>query len=146
MYWNNTSKYGIIECMKRSVLFSFLVLFIIAVGSSSVAVYYYMQYRTMERRINDPAFGVREMLTKVGKLMELPQGEEPTVATVNNPDAIKDQPFFMKAKKGDRVILYQNAGIAILYDERVNKILNFGTINVNTTATPSSQPVSEPSF
>jgi len=129
--------------MKRSVVFSFLVLFVIAVGASSAAVYYYMQYRTMERRINDPEFGVREMLAKVSTLMELPQGEEPTVATVNNPDVIKDQPFFMKAKKGDRVILYQNAGIAILYDEKVNKILNFGTINVNAGATPSAQPMTD---
>lgn len=133
--------------MQKSVLFSFIVLFLIAVAGSGAGIYYYTQYQNLEKRMNDPTIEVREILEKVGNLMELPIDEEPTVATVNNPDAIRDQAFFAKAKKGDRVILYQNAGIAILYDEKANKILNFGTINVTDESSPSADVPSEaPSF
>ena len=35
---------------------------------------------------------------KVGKLMVLPVGEQPTIATVVDPAKLKDQPFFSNAK------------------------------------------------
>lgn len=128
--------------MKKTVLISFIILVLLTIGSSGAAIYYYYQYRQLQIQVNDPGAAVRDLIAQVGKLVELPQNEQPTVATVTNPALIKDQPFFAKAKKGDRVILYPNARIAILFDQAANKIINFGTINVNATpsATPSVAP------
>lgn len=128
--------------MKKSLLIAFIILFLLAAGGSSAAVYYYYQYNQLLLRANDPNIAVKALVSQIGKLVELPQGEQPTVATVTNPDLIKDQPFFAKAKKGDRVVLYPNARIAILFDESANKIINFGTINVSNAATPSGAAVS----
>lgn len=127
----------IADMEKKSVIISFIILILLAVGGSGAGIYYYFQYQTLVRRTNDPNIVVKELIAKVSKLMELPTGEQPTVATVTNPDLIKSQPFFAKAKKGNRVILYPTARLAILFDEQTNKIVNFGSINVSN-ATPSA--------
>lgn len=122
---------------KKSVIIAFVVLFILTIGSSAAGIYYYSQYKILERRLADPTAQVSEILKKVGKLIELPTGEEPTVATVNDAEKIRNQPFFSKAQNGYAVILYTNSRMAILFDEKNNKIINVGTINVGT---PSAVP------
>ena len=121
---------------KKSVIISFVLLVILAVGGAGAGLYYYNQYTRAVKRAADPKIEVKELLVKLGKLIDLP-AEEPTVATVTNADQIKSQPFFAKAKNGYRVILYTNGRLAILYDDKANKIINVGTINVSDTATPS---------
>lgn len=124
---------------KKSVLISFILLILVALGGSGAGIYYYYQYQSLLARTNDPNIAVKDLLGKIGKLIDLPSDEQPTVATVTNPDLIKSQSFFAKAKKGDRVILYPNARLAILYDEEANKIINFGTINVGTATGSASK-------
>ena len=121
---------------KKLVILSFVVLIIIALGGAGVGLYYYNQYTLSVKRASDPKIEAKELLVKLGKLIDLP-AEEPTVATVTNADQIISQPFFAKAKNGYRVILYTNGRLAILYDDKANKIINVGTINVSDTATPS---------
>ncbi|TSC76185.1 MAG: hypothetical protein G01um101431_806 [Parcubacteria group bacterium Gr01-1014_31] len=69
------------------------------------------------------------LLQRVGKLMVLPEGEEPTVATVNDPERLKAQPFFAKAKQGDKVLIYTNAKKAILYDPVANLIVEVAPVS-----------------
>jgi len=81
---------------------------------------------------------VNALVAKVSKLMVLPTDETPTIATVTDVNAIKEQPFFAQAQNGDKVLIYQNAGEAILYRESENKIIKFGAVNFNqTTESPS---------
>lgn len=127
---------------KKSILISFIILILLALGGSGAGIYYYVQYQQLLAKSNDPNIAVKEVLGKVGKLIDLPSNEQPTVATVNNAELIKNQSFFAKAKNGYRVILYPNAKLAILYDEAANKIVNFGTINVGS-ATPSATPAAQ---
>lgn len=121
---------------KKSVIVSFVILTLLALGGSGAGIYYYNQYTHAIKRASDPKIEVKELLAKLGKLIDLP-AEEPTVATVTNADQIKTQPFFTKAKNGYRVVLYTNGRLAILYDDKANKIINVGTINVSDTATSS---------
>ncbi len=121
---------------KKSVIVSFVILILLALGGAGAGIYYYTQYTHAVKRANDPKVEVKELLAKLGKLIDLPT-EEPTVATVTNADQIKSQPFFAKAKNGYRVVLYTNGRLAILYDDKTNKIINVGTINVSDTATQS---------
>jgi hypothetical protein len=64
----------------------------------------------------------------VSKLIVLPENETPTIAEVSDVDALKDQPFFQKAKIGDRVLIYPEAGKAYLYDPVANKILEVAPV------------------
>lgn len=126
---------------KKSVIVAFLVLSLLAVGGSGAGIYYYFQYQALSQRAKDPQAEVKEILRKVGKLIELPVGEEPTVATVQDAERIKSQPFFSKAQNGYRVILYSNAKLALLFDENANKIINVGTINLSTSSAAQQQKI-----
>lgn len=127
---------------KKSVIIAFVILSLLAVGGSSAGIYYYAQYKNLSMRASDPKGEAKAILAKVGKLIDLPVGEEPTVATVQDATQVKSQPFFAKAQNGYRVILYTNAKLAILFDEKGNKLINVGTINVGT---PSGTPAAVPS-
>ncbi|NCB21201.1 MAG: LytR family transcriptional regulator, partial [Clostridia bacterium] len=59
----------------------------------------------------------------VAQVMELPQGENPTVATVSNSNKLKEQDFFKSAENGDKILIYAGYKMAILYRPGVNKII-----------------------
>ncbi len=72
---------------------------------------------------------IKELVAKVGKLIILPTGEEPVVATINDASAlIKDQVFYKGSKNGDVVLVYQKAAKAIIYSPLRNVIVNVGPI------------------
>ncbi|HVZ24207.1 MAG TPA: hypothetical protein VG871_24210 [Vicinamibacterales bacterium] len=71
---------------------------------------------------------VQDIVARVGRLIELPEGETPTVATVTDPDKLADQPFFANAKKGDDVLLYTKAKKAYLYDPAADKLVDVAPI------------------
>lgn len=73
---------------------------------------------------------LQKIIDRVGKLMELPKGETPSLATVSDKTALKKQNFFTNAENGDRVLIYSNAKRAILYRESINKIIDVAPINI----------------
>lgn len=83
------------------------------------------------------------LTTQVGKLINLPADEKPTVATVTDASKVKDQQFFKNAQNGDKVLIYQKAQKAILYRPSENRIIEVGAVNINQ-AVPAS-PTPEPS-
>lgn len=88
---------------------------------------------------------VKKLVSEVGKLIELPTGEDPTVATVTDISKLKDQPFFARAKNGDKVLIYTTAKKAILYDPSLKKVIDVAPINIGSPsaqiATPSATPL-----
>jgi hypothetical protein len=52
------------------------------------------------------------------------------VATVSDPEILKNKNFFIDAKKGDKVLIYYSARKAILYDPVVKKIVNIAPVNI----------------
>ena len=73
------------------------------------------------------------VIAKVSELLVLPSNEQPTLATVSDPELLKNQAFFANAKKGDKVLIYSKSGKAILYDPISNKIVEVAPINLDTT-------------
>ncbi len=71
---------------------------------------------------------VTSLVEEVGKLIVLPEGEEPTIATVSDPEKLKDQLFFANAKLGDKVLLYTEAKKAYLYDPVAKKLIEVAPI------------------
>ncbi|MBI4035204.1 MAG: hypothetical protein HY381_02300 [Candidatus Chisholmbacteria bacterium] len=81
-----------------------------------------------------------DLVERVGKLVALPEGEEPVVATVTEVDKLRDQAFFSRAESGNKVLIYTQAKKAILYDPESNKVLEIAPINIGEEATGSGQP------
>ena len=77
---------------------------------------------------------VDALVAKIGKLIVLPTGENPTVATVSDPTALKDQPFFASAQKGDKVLIYAQAKKAILFSVEMNKVIDVAPLNIGKQA------------
>jgi hypothetical protein len=69
-----------------------------------------------------------DLIKKVARLINLPTDEQPTIATVADPELLRDQPFFAKAEKGFKVLIYANAGKSVLYDPFSNKVVEVSSI------------------
>ena len=116
---------------------------IIAVVAIASSIYFYLQIRELQK---DPAIvaqqAVAVLVSKIGKLVVLPAEETPTVATVSDPEALKDQAFFANAVEGDKVLIYAQAKKAILYSVGMNKILDVAPLNIGNgkAVTPPVAP------
>ena len=90
-----------------------------------------------------------ELVRKVGELIELPMDEKPSVATVTEPEKLGNQPFFVKAKSGDKVLIFTNAKKVVLYRPSENRIVEVGAVNIGQEAATEeevleSSPTPEP--
>ena len=113
---------------------------LLLLGASGAAGYFYKQLNDIKKNPNKVAQDeTSATLAAVGKLIVLPVGEQPTVATVTDPSKLKDQAFFANAKTGDKVLIYTNAKKAILYSPAENKIVEVAPVNIgNNTASTNS--------
>lgn len=110
-----------------------LILFLLLIGTTAAAYFFWSkvaEFKESPQKLAQQE--VRALVSRVSQLMVLPEGEDPTVATVQDPEKLKDQPFFANAKKGDKVLIYTNAKRAILYDPVANKILEVAPVNIGT--------------
>jgi len=129
--------------MKR-VKIIIVTLVVIIIGVGAVALQLYFKNRSTAADQNGAAAiqankaELAKLIEAVGKLIVLPQGKEPTLATVSDPEKLKDQAFFKNAVLGDKVLIYSRAQKAILYSPSKNKIIEVAPINLSapTTATP----------
>lgn len=135
-----------------------LIIITIAIASACVAVIYYYGFYMPRRQAkidsyidaaadfflpkqptttiqpSDPAQNEKEakaLAEKVGRLMTLPKDEVPTVSTVSDPSKLASQSFFAKAEIGDKVLIYTQAKIAVLYDPSTDTIINVAPVNSN---------------
>lgn len=102
----------------RLITVTFIIL------ASIYVVYGYIN----KRDYNDP----KELVKAVSMLMVLPE-EEPTVATVSDLEKLKGQEFFVNANVGDKVLVYLNAGKAILYSPKQNIIINVAPLSATSS-------------
>ncbi|HCR81601.1 MAG: hypothetical protein UX28_C0003G0156 [Candidatus Pacebacteria bacterium GW2011_GWA1_46_10] len=89
----------------------------------------------------------QELIARVGRLMVLPEGEDPLIFDIENAAALAQaQAFFRNAVNGDKVLIYPRAGRSIIYSPSRNIIVNVGTLlvqNLEETATESTEAVAE---
>lgn len=118
--------------MKKKILVILNVLVLVALGA--FGAYYFKEYRDLK---NNPASAEQaaqaqadKTIEEVGRLYDLPKDEKPSVATVNDKEKLKDQPFFAKAENGDVTLIYSNAKLAILYRPGSKQIINVSSVTI----------------
>ena len=110
----------------RALTFILMLLVLALVGTS---YYFYSQFNAL--KANPIVVAQQEqtqVLEAVGKLILLPTDEQPTLAKVVDPEALKSQEFFANAAKDDEVLIYYQAKKAILYRPSINKIIQVAPI------------------
>ena len=117
---------------KNNIVIGILV--VLLLGAVSAAYYFYSRAEALADPQAVALKEANELVLEVGKLISLPEGETPTVATVTDPEALKDQPFFANAKAGDKVLLYSTARKAYLYDPVAHKLIDVAPLNIGERA------------
>ena len=108
-----------------------VALVVLVVISSAISAYFYREFDQIKRNPQKVAQEEQEALVaQVSKLMVLPENEIPTIATVSDPEKLKNQPFFAHSQIGDKVLIYTNARKAILYNPESNKIIEVAPVNI----------------
>jgi hypothetical protein len=128
--------------MKKVILYRIIIVvgLIIAFVAS---LYFYVQYQNTKKLLQNPTLMANEeakaLIAKVSTIIELPTGEDPSIATVSDKSKLADQPFFARAQNGDKVLIYTRAKEAILYRPSENKLIQVAPISNNTANQPSTQ-------
>ena len=120
-----------------------LVVLVIAGGSAVYFAYKYNQAKEDVTRLSDPQAAAKaetdKLVAKVSALVEVPQGETPTVATVSDASKLKTQAFFAHAENDDKVLIYTQAKKAILYRPSTNKIVEIAPVNIGASETKTTE-------
>lgn len=127
-----------------------LIIIIIVIASLFSVLQYQKNQRLAAALVNlrdNPqkiaALESQQLVNKVSQLIILPAGEEPTVATVSDLAPLADQPFFVNAQVGDKVLIYTQAKKAILYNPASHKIVEVAPLNIG--GNPEGQVAGESS-
>lgn len=139
---------------ERKKLIIIALIAIVCMAALGGAGYFYYQYQKAQKDLqnlsSDPANAqkaataeIQRLVQEVGKLIDLPKDEVPTVATVTDTAKLQNDAFFKNAKNGDKVLIYTKAKKAVLYDPTAKKVVEVASINVDnmpTEATGSASP------
>ncbi|MDD3003074.1 MAG: hypothetical protein PHS06_04385 [Candidatus Shapirobacteria bacterium] len=121
---------------------------IIVLVSVGAAGYFYKQYKEIKENPNKISIDeINSLTTVIGKFMDLPADETPTLATVTDKEKLKDQDFFKKSENGDKILIYANAKKAILYRPSTQKVIEFAPLligNNNQNTMPTETPIETP--
>jgi len=84
----------------------------------------------------------RKLLAVVGKIIDIPKDEVPTITTIIDGEIPKIETPFTNAIAGDKIITYLKSKRVILFRPSENKIIDVGFIesSPNPTATPAASP------
>lgn len=109
-----------------------IILVLVAIFGIYGTSHYYNKYQSLKTNANVEAEkATQELVSVLGKLMELPKGEVPTIATISDKEKLKGQTFFAQAENGDVLFAYTTSMKAILYRPATNKIINVAPISIN---------------
>jgi hypothetical protein len=129
--------------MKKALIVS-LVLF--AVLSAAGNIYLVQRVLASAQPVVDDS---QKYVIAIGKLMDLPTDESPTIAMVGDPEQLKQQGVFTKPQMDDVVLIYPKAKRAILYRPSSNKIIEVTSVNITdkspeSAASPAPAPAPTP--
>lgn len=84
---------------------------------------------------------IEAILSEMRKLIVIPTGEDPAIATIVDIEQLKSSPFYKDAQNGDRVVLFNNAKKAYIYRPESKIIVNYAAFQPEEPA-QQQQPAS----
>lgn len=141
---------AVVQKKSKSVLILSIVCVLLLLGVGVLGYLYYTERQDtselqnkvaeLESQVNrTPEQEVQELVQEVGELYQLPEGETPVVATVEDITKFENQPFFENAQNGDKLLIYYEAKQAFLYRPSTQKIINSGPLAESAAeSTPQS--------
>jgi hypothetical protein len=110
------------------------LLVILAIVVIAFLSYGYIHTKNQLRHISDSNNGgkteVQKITNTVSQALELPN-ETPTLITVSNASKLKNQVFFRNAQNGDKLLIYSQAGRALLYRPSTKKVIEYSLVDFN---------------
>jgi hypothetical protein len=87
-----------------------------------------------------------DLVNSVKTQVELPKDEEPTLATVSDPSALKNQNFFSEAEVGDKILMYRKHKQAYLFRPSTQSVIAQAELQYqdSTVAGASTSAAQEP--
>lgn len=117
--------------MKNRNLFKIIIIFLSIVIIFLIG-YFYFKINKFKNQTNiDNAKEIKQLISKINQIYLSPEGEVPTVATVTDPEVLKEKLFFTLAQKGDKVFIYSHFGKAVLYRPSINKIVEIVSVKTS---------------
>lgn len=127
----------------KKLYFALGFLFVLLAAGGYLGYSKYDKLQDENKKLSDPQEAARQETQKikerVAKLIDVPQNEDPTIASVVDSSKLKNQAFFAKAENGDKVLMYSQAKKAILYRPSTDKIIEVAPINIGNNADSSSK-------
>lgn len=120
------------------IAFVFLNILVIA-GLAAFGSLYFKKYNDLKSNpISSEEVAKKEkedIINKISKLYTVPKDEEPIISTVVDKESLKKQypDFFNTIENEDKVIFYQNAGIAIAYRPSTNQLVKVGPLKIESS-------------
>lgn len=102
-------------------LFLIVGVAILVIGLLSSSIYFYYQYSSLKEEGGKEEIAL--YLKQLEKMVVLPKGEEPTLATVTDKEKLSGQSFFANAQNGDKMLVFSKSNRAILYRPKEGKIV-----------------------
>ena len=134
--------------MKKLLFYIFiLTISLLAISGSIGTLYFYFRFSEAQKQLKqinvETEEDVRNLVGRVGRLMQLPSDELPTVMTVTDSDRLKNLNFFTNALVGHKLLIYEKAHKAILFDPIQNVIIEVAPSNM-PTVTPETATAAPP--
>lgn len=110
----------------------------IIIGAVIVAlVLGYLTYRHFAQTPEQKAAArTAELMVQASRHIILPSNEVPTIFEIKDPSMLaKQQIFFANAQQGDELLIFSQAGKAIIYSPRRDVIVNVGPITADAATT-----------
>lgn len=119
---------------KTILMYLPLTLLILVIAGGAFLFY---QYQQAQANLKTQQAQPQTPLEAMARLMELPQGEDPVLQTVEKKEDINKNPLFAKVENGDIIAIYPKKSQAIVYRPSTNKIIAVGAVQLNQ---PSGTP------
>ena len=97
---------------------------IIVVAASALAIWQWQHHKPVDSQ------DVAAIQKDVARHFALP-AEEPVLATVTDTNKLTS-PFLKRAQNGDRVLIYQQTKLAIIYRPSIDRIIAVGPVSIDT--------------
>jgi hypothetical protein len=104
------------------------------------SLFMFGQYQTAKSKLRSEGTTkssrqVNDVISRVSKLIILPQDEKPTIVTVKDASKLKGEQFYAEARNGDVTLVYSQAKKAILYRPSADVIVNVANVTVTSNGT-----------